>query len=77
LEGALEALFNLFLKEKQFLNGIILKTMRSYQRAINAYQRDDLPQTTDSFRATFSKKSAVTSLVSVVISDDPLADSVG
>jgi integrase/recombinase XerD len=35
----MEALFNLFLKEKQFLNGISPKTIRSYQQAFNAYQR--------------------------------------
>jgi integrase/recombinase XerD len=32
-------LFAQFLKEKQFLNGISLKTIRSYQQAFNAYQR--------------------------------------
>lgn len=35
----MEALFNSFLKEKQFLNGISLKTIRSYKQAFNAYQR--------------------------------------
>ena len=35
----METFFNLFLKEKQFLNGISLKTIRSYQQAFNAYQR--------------------------------------
>jgi site-specific recombinase XerD len=35
----MEKLFADFLKEKQFLNGISLKTIRSYQQAFNAYQR--------------------------------------
>ena len=32
-------LFETFLKEKQFLHGISLKTVRSYRQAFNTYQR--------------------------------------
>lgn len=35
----MEQLFADFLKEKQFLNGVSLKTIRSYKQAFNAYQR--------------------------------------
>jgi hypothetical protein len=35
----MEALFNLFLKEKQYLSNVSPKTIRSYQQAFNCYTK--------------------------------------